>query len=191
MPSKSNGPWQIGFAVGSTLPQTIPLPWMARPFVGRGRRIMLLLICFLSVPVPCQETLLQVAVSEKTNEIPVAQALLPCLPLLGRVCTADALHTQKDFMLCVQVLGGTTVLTVKNNHPTIYTDLACGGNLPVYPLQGYSYQEKRQVRLGRLQAFHKPVTKVPPQPSSYYESLVRENEILFYGILQLIQVICS
>jgi predicted transposase YbfD/YdcC len=45
-----------------------------------------------------QETLFQVAVSEKTNEIPVAQALLPCLPLAGRVCTADALHTQKEFM---------------------------------------------------------------------------------------------
>jgi hypothetical protein len=48
-----------------------------------------------------QETLLQVAVSQKTNEIPVAQALLPCLPLEGRICTADALHTQKDFMPCV------------------------------------------------------------------------------------------
>lgn len=45
-----------------------------------------------------QETLLQVAVGEKTNEIPIAQALLPCLPLAGRVCTADALHTQKNFM---------------------------------------------------------------------------------------------
>lgn len=45
-----------------------------------------------------QETLLQVAVAEKTNEIPVAQALLPSLPLTGRVCTADALHTQKNFM---------------------------------------------------------------------------------------------
>lgn len=71
-----------------------------------------------------QETLLQVAVSDKTNEIPVAQALLPCLPLAGRVCTADALHTQKDFMLCVQALGGKTILTVKNNQPTLYADLA-------------------------------------------------------------------
>ncbi len=71
-----------------------------------------------------QETLLQVAVSEKTNEIPVAQALLPCLPLQGRVCTADALHTQKDFMRCVDALGGKTVLTVKNNHPTLYADLS-------------------------------------------------------------------
>jgi predicted transposase YbfD/YdcC len=71
-----------------------------------------------------QETLLQVAVSEKTNEIPVAQSLLPCLPLSGRVCTADALHTQKDFMLRVDALGGKTVLTVKNNQPTLYADLA-------------------------------------------------------------------
>jgi predicted transposase YbfD/YdcC len=71
-----------------------------------------------------QETLLQVAVWETTNEIPIAQALLPCLPLQGRVCTADALHTQKDFMLGVEARGGKTVLTVKNNQPTLYTDLA-------------------------------------------------------------------
>ncbi len=60
-----------------------------------------------------QETLLQVAISKKTNEIPVAQALLPCLPVEGRVFTADALHTQKDFMLAVEALGGKTVLTGK------------------------------------------------------------------------------
>jgi predicted transposase YbfD/YdcC len=71
-----------------------------------------------------QETLLQVAVCEKTNEIPIAQALLPCLPLQGRVCTADALHTQKEFMLAVDARGGKTVLTVKNNQPTLYADLA-------------------------------------------------------------------
>ena len=71
-----------------------------------------------------QETLLQVVVSEKTNEIPIAQALLPCLPIAGRVFTADALHTQKNFMLCVDALGGKTVLTVKKNQPTLYADLA-------------------------------------------------------------------
>ncbi len=71
-----------------------------------------------------QETLLQAVVCEKTNEIPVAQALLPCLPVAGRVFTADALHTQKDFMQCVDAFGGKTVLTVKNNQPTLYADLA-------------------------------------------------------------------
>ncbi len=38
-----------------------------------------------------QETLLQVRVSEKTNEIPIAKAVLPCLPNTPRVYTADAL----------------------------------------------------------------------------------------------------
>ncbi len=42
------------------------------------------------------ETLVQVRVDDKTNEIPVAQDLLPHLPLHGRVVTADALHTQTD-----------------------------------------------------------------------------------------------
>ncbi len=69
-----------------------------------------------------QETLLQVVVSEKTNEIPIAQALLPCLPIAGRVFTADALHTQKNFMLCVDALGGKTVLTVKKiSRPSMQT----------------------------------------------------------------------
>lgn len=65
------------------------------------------------------------AVSEKINEIPVAQALLPSLPIAGRVLTADALHTQKDFLLGVQALEGKTVLTVKNNQPTLYADAVC------------------------------------------------------------------
>ena len=37
-----------------------------------------------------QETLWQVRVNEKTNEIPVAQAALPTLPIRHRVCIADA-----------------------------------------------------------------------------------------------------
>lgn len=71
-----------------------------------------------------QETLVQVLVSDKTNEIPVAQALLPCLPVAGRVCTADALHTQKHFFLAVDALGGAALLTVKENQPTLYANLA-------------------------------------------------------------------
>ena len=67
--------------------------------------------------------MLHVVVSEKTTEIPVAQALLPCLPLAGRVCTADALHTQTDFLQRVDALGGKAVLTVKKNQPTLSADL--------------------------------------------------------------------
>lgn len=71
-----------------------------------------------------QEILLQVRVDEKTNEIPIAQQLLPCLPVAGRVYTADAMHTQVDFVALVRALLGDAVLTVKANQPTLYDDLA-------------------------------------------------------------------
>jgi hypothetical protein len=52
----------------------------------------------------CHRTTLR-AVAPKTpqnplspNEIRVTQALLPCLSLAGRLCTADAMHTQTDFL---------------------------------------------------------------------------------------------
>ena len=41
-----------------------------------------------------QETLLQVRVEDKTNEIPIAQAMLPLIVQPGRIYTADALHTK-------------------------------------------------------------------------------------------------
>src|SRR6266699_701814 len=70
-----------------------------------------------------QETLLQVRVSEKTNEIPIAKAVLPCLPKRPRVYTADALHTHADFMEVAHAHLGATVLTVKGNQPILYADL--------------------------------------------------------------------
>lgn len=74
-----------------------------------------------------QETLLQVRIADKTNEIPVAQAILPLLldhsgP--GRIVTADALHTQTALVSTIRAHGGHVVLTVKGNQPTLATDLA-------------------------------------------------------------------
>jgi len=77
-----------------------------------------------------QETLLQVRVSEKTNEIPIAQDLLPCFSMQPRVYTADALHTHASFMSVVHALSGFCVLTVKGNQPTLYADLATYFNDP-------------------------------------------------------------
>jgi predicted transposase YbfD/YdcC len=71
-----------------------------------------------------QETLFQIRVSEKTNEIPVAKAVLPTLPIAGRVVTADALHTHADFMQLTHDLHGSSVYTVKLNQPTLYANLA-------------------------------------------------------------------
>ena len=71
-----------------------------------------------------QETLLQVRVPAKTNEIPIAKMLLPCLRLHPRVYTADALHTHAPFMEVVRDCSGSSLLTVKANQPTLYADLA-------------------------------------------------------------------
>lgn len=74
-----------------------------------------------------QETLLQVRVADKTNEIPVAQEALPLLLAhggTGRIVTADALHTQTAFVAAVRAHGGHVVLTVKENQPTLAADLA-------------------------------------------------------------------
>jgi len=71
-----------------------------------------------------QEVLLQVRVDDKTNEIPLAQALLPAFCTPGRVVTADALHTQTAFVATVRAHGGHVVLTVKGNQPTLFADIA-------------------------------------------------------------------
>jgi predicted transposase YbfD/YdcC len=71
-----------------------------------------------------QETVLQVRVDSKTNEIPVVQEMLPCVPLAGRVFLADALHTQRATAALVRQLGGDYVMTVKENQPALYEHLA-------------------------------------------------------------------
>jgi predicted transposase YbfD/YdcC len=71
-----------------------------------------------------QETLAQVRVEEKTNEIPVAQALLPALPLAGRVVTAEALHTQVETAQVLLDQGADYLLVVKRNQGRLYDDCA-------------------------------------------------------------------
>ena len=65
----------------------------------------------------------QVAVSEKSNEIPAARQLLQLLDLDGTVVTMDALHTQHDTADLVTGSGGDYVLTVKANQKSLYAQL--------------------------------------------------------------------
>jgi len=79
----------------------------------------------LSVSTPTtHETLVQVRVDDKTNEIPVAQDLLPHLSLRGRVVTADALQTQTALAQTILDQGGRYLLTVKDNQPRLHAELA-------------------------------------------------------------------
>ena len=89
---------------------------------GAGERAAPHLLAFCAHT--SQETLLRAPVGEKTDEIPVAQALIPFLTRNGRVCTADAPHTQTAFVRSVRAAGGHVVLAVKDNQPTLAAALA-------------------------------------------------------------------
>jgi len=66
----------------------------------------------------------QVAVGEKTNEIPCIQPLLADLDLKGAVVTADALHTQRETArYIVENKNADYVFTVKDNQPTLRQDI--------------------------------------------------------------------
>jgi len=66
----------------------------------------------------------QVAVGEKTNEIPRLQPLLAELDIKGGVVTADALHTQRETArYLVEDKDAHYVFTVKDNQPTLLDDI--------------------------------------------------------------------
>jgi len=70
--------------------------------------------------VPSQYYLATAMVDTKTNEIPVAQKLLPHLDLQGRFVSLDALHTQTETAReLVLECGADYLLTAKDNQPTV------------------------------------------------------------------------
>jgi len=71
-----------------------------------------------------QDMLVHMRVDEKTNKIPVALFLLPCLPVAGRVSTANAMQTRIAFLPGVSQLDGDMVLTVAATQPPLSMDRA-------------------------------------------------------------------
>jgi predicted transposase YbfD/YdcC len=66
----------------------------------------------------------QVAVDEKSNEIPAVRELLKAFTdLAGAVFTIDAMHTQHDTAQAILSRGADYVMTVKANMPTLYKQL--------------------------------------------------------------------
>jgi predicted transposase YbfD/YdcC len=66
----------------------------------------------------------QVAVEEKSNEIPAVRELLKAFAdLAGVALTTDAMHTQHDTAQLILGRGADYVMTVKANMPTLYKQL--------------------------------------------------------------------
>jgi predicted transposase YbfD/YdcC len=66
----------------------------------------------------------QKAIHDKTNEIPVFQAMLDILDIKGKIITADAMHCQK--LTCEKILkaGGNFVFGLKENQRSLYNDVS-------------------------------------------------------------------
>jgi predicted transposase YbfD/YdcC len=66
----------------------------------------------------------QETVDEKTNEIPVIQAMLRYVDVQGKVVTADAMHCQKDTAELIVTGGGDYILGLKGNQPTLHDEVS-------------------------------------------------------------------
>jgi predicted transposase YbfD/YdcC len=80
-----------------------------------------LLACFTH---QSKEVWAELAVGEKTNEIPEARKLLPTLPIGGRVCTFDALHSHRQLWQLLRSKQAYPLFVIKGNEPTLQADLA-------------------------------------------------------------------
>jgi hypothetical protein len=68
-------------------------------------------------------SLYQVAVDDKTNEIPLVEKLLQGLVVEGRVFTMDALLTQQTIAERIVAEGGDYLMAVKGNQERLYADI--------------------------------------------------------------------
>jgi predicted transposase YbfD/YdcC len=75
-------------------------------------------------------TLAQQAVDDKTNEITQVETVLHHLVLQGRVCTMDALLTQRHVAQTIVEKGGDDVMIVKENQPQLRADIELVFTLP-------------------------------------------------------------
>lgn len=77
-----------------------------------------------------QEVIAQVAIDPREGELPAGQKVLGQVELNGKIVLADALHTQRKLCRQIGQAGGAYVLTVKENQPKLYQNIAMLFTLP-------------------------------------------------------------
>lgn len=79
----------------------------------------------LAAYVPAQGiVLVQVAVSNKENEIVAAPKVLASLDLRGKIVVGDAMQTQRELSLQITAAGGDYIWLAKDNQRTLRNDIA-------------------------------------------------------------------
>ena len=66
----------------------------------------------------------QETVGEKTNEIPIIQAMLKYIDVNGKVVTADAMHCQKETAKLITRGGGEYILGLKGNQELFFKEVS-------------------------------------------------------------------
>ena len=85
--------------------------------------------------------LMQVAVSDKGNEITAAPTVLKCLDLRGKIITGDAMLAQRDLSAQIVEAEGDYVWTVKANQSQLRQDIEMLFQ-PEKPIKGFSQGTK-------------------------------------------------
>jgi predicted transposase YbfD/YdcC len=88
----------------------------------------------------------QVAVADKSNEIPAARDLLAVLDVKDAVVTMDAMHTQHETARAITTAGGDYVFTVKGNQKNLYARLKALAWAQVDPHTSVSRGHGRRAR---------------------------------------------
>ena len=65
----------------------------------------------------------QLAIPDKTNEIPCVKDLLGYLDIKGSILTLDAMHCQKETVSVIVERGGDYLIGLKGNQPDLYTQV--------------------------------------------------------------------
>jgi predicted transposase YbfD/YdcC len=104
-------------------------------------------------------TLIQIAVDDKTNEIPTVSELLSRLVIEGHVLTMDALFTQRDIAQTILAQKAPYIFIVKDNHPHLRRDIELLFTTPppltrgdVWPTASVKNHDHGRIETRRLQA---------------------------------------
>lgn len=110
-------------------------------------------------------TLGQIAVADKSNEIPAIPKLLELLDLHGALVTIDAMGCQKEIAAKIRERGGHYLLAVKDNQPTLLEDIQnCFGRALETNFAGVEHDEYETLDQGhgRIERRHTMILIDPP-----------------------------
>jgi predicted transposase YbfD/YdcC len=127
-------------------------------------------------------TLGQVAVDTKSNEITALPKLLKLLDLHEKIVTLDAMGCQKEIAQTIVDGGGDYILAVKDNQPTLHTELqAAFAQAPAPPLRSSRRTTTFEKGHGRYE--QRTVQVVPAR-----EYLSAAQSAVWAGVLSLVMV---